>query len=126
MEAFKFAFETVIIGLLALPWLAVLIDLARPGLLTNHSERGIGKFLSYVPKEGRTPIISVVAFAAAYLLGSAILPVSGEFLNDEDWIGRVLPTESDLRTRVFQKVRSSDAAMQLLVDGKVAFTPTVQ
>ena len=38
MEALKFAFETIIVGVLALPWLLILVHLFDPGLLRNEEK----------------------------------------------------------------------------------------
>jgi hypothetical protein len=98
MEAFKFAFETIVIGLLALPWLAVMIDLAKPGFLTSQSA---DRFVSAIPCDVRSTILGIALVALAYVLGSAISPVACEFLNDEDWIGHVLPTEKQTQVRAY-------------------------
>jgi len=39
MEALKFAFETIIVGVLALPWMLVLVHLFDPGLLRVKSKK---------------------------------------------------------------------------------------
>lgn len=101
MDAFKFAFETIIIGLLALPWLFVMLDLAKPELLNSHAEQGLARVIEAIPCDIRPALLSVIVFALAYLLGSAITPVSSEFLNDQDWIGQVFPTDDEIHVRVY-------------------------
>ena len=39
MDAFKLAFETVIIGLFALPWLWVMIDLVNPAMFNSFAAK---------------------------------------------------------------------------------------
>src|SRR5438128_53656 len=104
MQAFKFAFETVMIGSLALPWLLLMIHLVSPDLFTSNRKNAMGRFLSLVPIELRSPLIGIAAFTFAYLAGSAILPVAGEFLNDKELIGRVLPTEGRIQEQVYRSM----------------------
>jgi hypothetical protein len=94
MDAFKLAFETVIIGLFALPWLWVMIDLVNPDLL--HSP-DIKRVIGGIPAELRASAIGLALFSLVYLLGSMITPVSHEFLNDKDMLGRLLPTEEKIQ-----------------------------
>lgn len=98
MEAFKFAFETIVIGFLALPWLLIMLDLTRADPLTLRS---IGGLVKAIPGDSGSTLLGVTMFTACYLLGSAISPVASEFLNDEDWIGHVLPTEQQTQTRAY-------------------------
>jgi hypothetical protein len=90
MEALKLAFETVIIGLFALPWVWVMIDLVKPNLLTFSN---IKRRIACIPPELKPPAIGLTLFSLVYLLGSMITPVSREFLNDPDMLGIVLPTQ---------------------------------
>jgi hypothetical protein len=100
MQAFKFAFETVMIGALAIPWLLLVIHMVSPDVLSSSPNR----LLSPVPKELRSPLVSIAAFTFAYLAGSAILPVAGEFLNDKDLIGSFLPTERKIQETVYKSM----------------------
>src|ERR1700682_5203964 len=102
MQAFKFAFETVMIGALALPWLLLVIYMVSPDLLRSSPNHAIGRLLNPVPKELRSPLVSIAAFTFAYLAGSAILPVAGELLNDQDLIGSMLPTGSKIQETVYK------------------------
>jgi hypothetical protein len=94
MDALKLAFETVIVGLFALPWLWVMIDLVNPGLFSSPGVRRLG---AYVPTELRPSAIGLTLFAVVYLLGSMITPVAYEFLNDPDMLGKFLPTEEKIQ-----------------------------
>jgi hypothetical protein len=96
MEAFKLAFETVLVGALALPWLALMMVLVNPKI-----SRTIGHLTKLVPKECMPALAGVVAFSLAYLLGSAISPVAREFLNDIDAIG--FPTEDKIQTLIMER-----------------------
>lgn len=92
MDVFKLAFETVIIGLFALPWLWVMIDLTRPNLVTGSN---ISRLMAPIPPEARLQAITLTLFPLAYLLGLVITPVASEFLNDPDMLGGYLPNEEN-------------------------------
>jgi hypothetical protein len=101
MEALKLAFETVIVGLFALPWLWVMIDLLNPNVF--HFS-GIRRMTAYVPAELRTPAIGITLFSLVYLLGSMITPVAHEFFNDPDMLGQFLPTDEKIQAYNFKQV----------------------
>ena len=100
MEAFKFAFETVIVGILTLPSLFIMLDLIFPVLFNGKSEAP-NRLAGLVSKELGATIASAFLLSMAYFLGSAISPLASEFLNDEHWAGSFLWTESDIRARVY-------------------------
>ncbi len=87
MDVFKLAFETTIVGISAFLWLGIAIDLISPNFLTR-----IRSTLAGVNQS----LIGAVLLAAAYCLGSAILPISAQLVNDEHW---PLPEDS-VRCRV--------------------------
>jgi hypothetical protein len=76
MDVFKLAFETTIVGLLAFLWLGLATDLLFP----NFFMRVFGT----VPDKYQT-LLGVGALSLAYCLGSAILPISSQLVNDEHW-----------------------------------------
>jgi hypothetical protein len=95
MDALKLAFDTIIVGVLALPWLAIVIDLflaSKPG-----QEK---QFLSLLQSGSQVPpaAAGVVLFSVAYLLGAALSRVSGDFFNDDDLLQF---TEDRIRTMVY-------------------------
>jgi len=98
MEVFKLAFETLIIGLFALPWLWVMIDLVNPKLFNSLFAK---RLIASIPTELRPTVIGVALFSIVYLLGSMITPVATQFLNDSDMLGRVLPTEEKIEASNF-------------------------
>ena len=55
-------------------------------------------------KKPTVPLPFIAAFTFAYLAGSAILPVAGEFLNDKDLIGSFLPTERKIQETVYKSM----------------------
>src|SRR6266849_7622878 len=80
MEVFKLAFETTIVGLLAFLWVGAAIYLLFPEFLSNASFSKI----SASAKDNQS-VLSVGALTVAYCLGSAILPISSQLVNDEHW-----------------------------------------
>ena len=87
MDAFKLAFETTIVGISAFLWLGIAIDLISPSFLARVKSTLEGTNES---------LIGAVLLATAYALGSAILPISAQLVNDEHW---PLP-EDAIRCRV--------------------------
>jgi hypothetical protein len=87
MDALKLAFDTIIVGVLALPWLAILIDLfTKPAQEKPAQEREFWSLLQNGQTKVSVPpsVVGVVLFSVAYLLGSALSRISGDFFNDED------------------------------------------
>jgi hypothetical protein len=98
MEALKFAFDTLIIGALALPWLAVLVRMFfLPAI--DGKEDGHWPLVSALPEHAREAVLSVVILALGYFLGAAVSRISDDFLGDSDlWS---LPTEPSIRVDVY-------------------------
>jgi hypothetical protein len=101
MDVFKLAFETVIIGLFALPWLWVMIDLVNPDLF-NYS--AMSRLAAIIPDNLRPTIVGLALFSVTYLLGSILTPVASEFLNDRDMLGSVLPTEEKIEAATYRRL----------------------
>jgi hypothetical protein len=99
MDALKFAFEILIVGALALPWLAVLIQMFSRAHASTHPAAALDSFLSVVPRQGRGAVGMVVLTAVGYLVGSAISRTSRNFFNDE--LLKPLPTEDQVRENVY-------------------------
>jgi hypothetical protein len=117
MEALKLAFETVIIGLFALPWLWVMIDLVNPGLFSSP---GVRRLVAFIPAELRPPAIGLALFSVVYLLGSMITPVACEFLNDPDMLGQYLPTEEKIQVWAYAHMHAPPRIPGLIVPEDVA------
>lgn len=80
MDVFKLAFETIIVGLLAFLWVGAAIYLLFPDFLASLTYAKVSAFA----KDNQT-LLSVGALTVAYCLGSAILPISSQLVNDEHW-----------------------------------------
>jgi hypothetical protein len=92
MDIFKLAFETTVVGLLAFLWIALATYLLFPAFVrTLVQER--------LPAYANQTLLSVAALTAAYCLGSAILPIANQLVNDDHW-----PlTENAIRCQVFTR-----------------------
>jgi hypothetical protein len=117
MEALKLAFETVIVGLFALPWLWVMIDLVNPGLFGSPAVRRLG---ALVPSELRATAIGLALFSTVYLLGSMITPVACEFLDDPDMLGEFLPTQQRIQAWVYKQMDARPQIADLIVPTDLA------
>jgi len=125
MDAFKFAFETTIVGLLALPWLALLISIfLQPFHANKLGQDGLlSKILEPTP-------LSILTFALAYFLGSAVSPLATQLLDDQD-----LPTlkireiRADLYLWYFdwlsadRSLKGPDAALSLAAADLLKYLP---
>jgi hypothetical protein len=105
MDVFKLAFETIVVGLLAFVWLGAATYLFSPDFLADLLSRRIPVYA----KDNQT-LLTVAVLTVAYCLGSAILPIASQLLNDEHW---PLP-ENAIRCQVFTQ-------QQRLLKG-IAFT----
>jgi hypothetical protein len=82
MDVFKLAFETTIVGLLTLVWLGVVTYLLFPDFLLDL----INEIVSQAdPAKNSQAAIGAGVLTMAYCLGSAILPVANQLVNDEHW-----------------------------------------
>src|SRR5438105_13800218 len=87
MDVFKLTFKTTIVGISAFLWIGIAIDLIAPDFLARAKS---------VLAEANQTLAAAVLLSCAYCLGSAILPISGQLVNDEHWPVR----EQAIRCRV--------------------------
>jgi len=76
MDVFKLAFETMVVGLLAFLWLGIAVDLVYPPFFAQIVPKALGK---------NDALLGVGILSLAYCLGSAIVPISSQLVNDEHW-----------------------------------------
>jgi hypothetical protein len=127
MEALKLAFDTLIIGALALPWLAVLMHLYSLPPINGKAGKHVA-LMAAVPEHTRDIVFGVAILALGYFLGAAVSRVSDDFFGDADlWS---LPTEPSIREDVYYHeycdVRGVVAAATLpyrLAEPAVLFCP---
>jgi hypothetical protein len=103
MGAFSIAFDTIIVGSLALTWVLLVVH-----LFFSDKELSIGKLLDWVSQQNQPAVAGVLLFAIAYSLGSAVSRIAQDFFDDDDMhfridhvLFRVGVTESSIRTDVF-------------------------
>jgi hypothetical protein len=101
LDALKFAFEILIVGALALPWVAILYH-----AFWDDGSTGFEFDLSFVPEGARSAASVALVLAFGYLIGSAVSRFSRDFFNDELW--QPLPTENVIRDSVYHDELCSD------------------
>ena len=95
MGALSIAFDTIIVGALALPWVVFAVDIF---FLKNQKDDDRVKAVWDFVRKGVDPTVAgVMLFAVTYLLGSAISRTAQDFFNDGDLIPAPL-TEANIRT----------------------------
>jgi len=103
MGAFTIAFDIIIVGALALPWVLLVIH-----LFFSDNESSLKKILDWVKEQDQPALAGVLLFAMAYPLGSVVSRIAQDFFDDDDlhvtvsnYLFRVGVTESSIRTDVF-------------------------
>ena len=98
MDALKFAFETLIVGALAVPWLLLFLCMffERPptGATTEIP------FFSAMPPKAHEVLSLALVIGIGYFLGAAVSRIASDFLDDEDVLWK-LPTEGKIRQEVY-------------------------
>jgi hypothetical protein len=115
MGALTIAFDTTIVGALALPWVILVVH-----LFFFEGENKAGFVIGWVQERKLTAVAGVLLFAAAYTLGCVVSRIAQDFFNDDDLyfqigsqIVRVGPTED----RIIASVVCESAANYLLPKG---------
>lgn len=112
MAALSIAFDIIIVGALALPWVLLVIDLF---FSTNVSR--VTSLLHWVAEQNQPAVAGVLLFAMTYALGSTISRIAQDFYDDNDLyihafhhLFRVGVTESSIRIEVFCSTLKRDIA----------------
>ena len=106
-DALKFAFEILVVGAMALRWLAVLNR-----MFPTRAGSGLHFDLSAVPGPAQTAVTVAVVVAFGYLLGSAVSRISRDIFNDE--LFGNLPTEDRIREAVYEEEYCTEHLMRNL------------
>src|SRR5580658_46549 len=103
MGALSIAFDIIIVGVLALPWVLLVVR-----LFFSNDEHTLEKHLDWVKNQKQPALAGVLLFAMTYSLGSAVSRIAQDFLDDDDlylhaahYLFRVGVTESSIRANVF-------------------------
>jgi hypothetical protein len=84
MGALTIAFDTTIVGALALPWVLLVIH-----LFFFEGENRLVEMMEWVKKQEQPAVAGVLLFAMTYTLGSAVSRIAQDFFNDDDLYVRV-------------------------------------
>lgn len=79
MGALTIAFDTTIVGALALPWVLLVIH-----LFFFEGENRLEGLLDWVKRKQQQAAVGVLLFALTYTLGSALSRTARDFFNDDD------------------------------------------
>lgn len=82
MGALTIAFDTIIVGALALPWVLLVIH-----LFFFDGEKSVLEWLkeqNWGENQGQAAVAGIILFAMAYTLGSAVSRMAQDFFNDDD------------------------------------------
>src|SRR5271156_2162319 len=103
MGALSIAFDIIIVGALALPWVLLVLR-----LFLSDDEHTLEKHFDWVKNQKQPALVGVLLFAMTYSLGSAVSRIAQDFFDDDDvyihashHLFRVGVTESSIRTNVF-------------------------
>jgi len=103
MAALSIAFDIIIVGALALPWVLLVIH-----LFFSTTVSRVSSLLHWVAKQKQPAVAGVLLFAMTYSLGSVVSRIAQDFFDDDDLhihafhrLFRVGVTESSIRTNVF-------------------------
>lgn len=107
MDVFKLAFETTVVGLLTIGWLAVAAYFLFPDFRLDSI---VGKPAEVLQKYPAA--VGVVVLTLAYCLGSAVLPIAKQLVNDEHWPLNEKAIRCQVFTRqeqVFESILQTDS-----------------
>jgi hypothetical protein len=112
MGAFSIAFDIIIVGALALPWVLLVIHLFFSGNVSR-----VKSLLQWVVQQNQPAVAGVLLFAMTYALGSVVSRIAQDFFDDDDLhihvlnhLYRVGVTESSIRTDVYCSTLKRDTA----------------
>jgi hypothetical protein len=96
LDALKFAFEILIVGALALPWLAILNQMFE----AVGPSAALPAYFKFIPDAAQTAAAVALVLAFGYVAGSVVSRASGDLFNDE--MLQPFPTEDLIRIAVYQ------------------------
>jgi len=120
MGSFSIAFDTVVVGALALPWIFLVIHLFFP-----ENESRISSLVDWVNKQNQPAVAGLLLFAMAYPLGSVVSRIAQDCFDDDDLyveaMGRVFRagvtmTQTSILTHVYCQEKDQGLISQTLID----------
>src|ERR1700688_2223025 len=98
MDSLKFAFDTMVVGALALPWLWLFM---RIFFQAGSREQDLKlPIISALSEATRQAVAGVLVLALGYFLGSAVSRISSDFFDDNE-ILHAMPTQTSIRLGVY-------------------------
>jgi len=79
MGAFTIAFDIIVVGALALPWVFLVIH-----LFFSQNESSLKKLLGWVKDQQQPALAGILLFAIAFPLGSIVSRIAQDFFDDDD------------------------------------------
>ena len=98
MDWLKFAFDTLIIGALALPWLWLFMRIFFQR--TSKQDKLTFPVISAMSQPVRDTVIGVLIIAIGYFLGSAVSRISSDLFDDPE-ILHGIPNQSSIRQAIY-------------------------
>jgi hypothetical protein len=120
MGSFSIAFDTIVVGALALPWIFLVIHLFFP-----ENESRISSLVDWVNKQNQPAVAGLLLFAMAYPLGSVVSRIAQDCFDDDDLyaqaMGRVFRvgvtmTQTSILTHVYCQEKEQGLISQTLID----------
>jgi hypothetical protein len=120
MGSFSIAFDTIVVGALALPWIFLVIHLFFP-----ENESRISGLVDWVNKQNQPAVAGLLLFAMAYPLGSVVSRIAQDCFDDDDLYleatGRVFRvgvtmTQTSILTHVYCQEKDQGLISQTLID----------
>jgi len=103
MGALTIAFDTIIVGALALPWVLLVLH-----LFFSSNENSVEALIEKVSKQNQPAVAGVLLFAITFTLGSGISRIAQDFFDDDDlhipafgYLFQIGVTETSIRTDVY-------------------------
>jgi hypothetical protein len=112
MEDLKLAFETIIVGLLAIPWLFILIRIPFYLVKDRHLLSKVRTFLQ--DSEQSFALIGTLVLGIAYCLGTIIFPIADNLFNgNHNILGIQIKKDGDIRSDVLAELYFEDRFYKL-------------
>jgi hypothetical protein len=112
VEDIKLAFETIIVGLMAIPWLLILLHVLLYVTTKIHLLSKVKVFLQN--SEQSFALIGTLILGLAYCFGTIIFPLADKLFNrDHNILGIRIKEDSDIRSDVLAKIYFDDELYKL-------------
>jgi hypothetical protein len=115
MEDLKFAFETVIVGLMAIPWLLIIFHVLLYLFTRMHLIAKIKSFLR--DSETSFALVSTLVIGFAYCAGTVLFPIADELFNkDRHVLGINIRSDASIKSNTLLNLYFRSRHNPLLVE----------